>query len=325
MGDSHAIVTHQLTKSYQTRDGEKVDALQGIDLAIPNGEIYALLGPNGAGKTTTISLLTTLLLPTSGSAQVAGYDVFEHPANVRRRIGVTFQEMVLDEELTGRQVLDFHGKLYGIKRSGRQEKITELAALVELSDVLDRPVKAYSGGMKRRLELARGLMTSPSILFLDEPTQGLDPQNRIGIWSYIRRLRDEQGMTLLLTTHYMEEAETLADRVGIIDRGRLVVEGNPTELIRRLGADVISMAGSGQTDQILQKLETEPYVSQINEHLIDDENHLLQIGVDMGERRLPDLIRLATDVGFHVYEVSVNKPSLADVFLAHTGHALRDT
>jgi ABC-2 type transport system ATP-binding protein len=209
MATNYVIHAQALTKVYHTADGQSVHALRGLDLKVHAGEIYALLGPNGAGKTTAISILTTLLLPTSGTANVAGYDVVTDAAEVRRHIAVTFQEVVLDQMLTGRRVLDFHGQLYGQPAAARHAAITELAELVELTDVLDREVKTYSGGMKRRLELARGLMTQPQLLFLDEPTQGLDPQNRAGIWRYIRRLRDEMGITLLLTTHYMDEAEQL--------------------------------------------------------------------------------------------------------------------
>jgi len=317
-----AIEAHALEKEYAT-DGQPVRALRGVHLAVPNGAIYALLGPNGAGKTTLVSILTTLLAPTRGTAQVAGCDVVAQAADVRRRIGVTFQEVVVDGELTGRQALDFHGRLYGIDGQTRKQRIAELAALVELSDVLDRKAGTYSGGMKRRLELARGLMTAPQVLFLDEPTQGLDPQNRAGIWKYIRHLRDAQGITVLLTTHYMEEAEALADRVGIIDHGLLAVEGKPADLVRQMGADVITLAGQGPVAELQQRLSDTSYISRATHHAIDD-NARLQIGVDDGERRLADVIGLAAAVGFRVHHVSVNRPSLGDVFLAYTGYALRD-
>jgi ABC-2 type transport system ATP-binding protein len=236
-----AIEARGLVKRYS----EGVLAIDGVDLSIPANTIYTLLGPNGAGKTTTISMLTTLIKPTAGSAQVAGFDVVCQASDVRRRIGVTFQETVLDVELTGRQVLDYHGRQYGQSKTERQSKITELLALVELAEAADRRVNTYSGGMKRRLELARGLMTEPAVLFLDEPTLGLDPQNRVGIWDYIRNLKEQRGMTLLLTTHYMDEAEKLADQIGIIDHGRIVIEGTPPELIDQMGADVIHIEGQG--------------------------------------------------------------------------------
>jgi ABC-2 type transport system ATP-binding protein len=318
-----AIETVQLQKYYRGKEGKDVQAVAGVDLTVPRGEIYALLGPNGAGKTTTISMLATLLLPSAGYARVAGFDVVAQPGEVRRRIGVTFQEIVLDQELTGRQVLDFHGRLYGQPRSQRHARIAELAQLVELSDALDRRSGQYSGGMKRRLELARGLMTGPMILFLDEPTQGLDPQNRANIWAYIRRLRAESGLTLLLTTHYMEEAEALADRVGIMDHGRLVVEGTPGELVRRMGADVIMIHAGGAAGPFVEQARRLPFVSQVTTYP-DQEGGQIQLGVDSGDRRLAGLIDLAGQTGLRISEVSVAKPTLADVFLQHTGRALRD-
>ncbi len=336
-----AIEARGLEKSYSSSDGD-VHAVRGLDLTVAQGEIYALLGPNGAGKTTTISMLTTLLLPSGGSACVAGHDVVTEAAAVRRRIGVTFQEVVLDQELTGRQVLDFHAQLYGLSKAQRLAKIEELAALVELTDVLDRKSARYSGGMKRRLELARGLMTEPAILFLDEPTQGLDPQNRAGIWRYVRHLRAERGITLLLTTHSMDEAEALADRVGIIDQGRLVVEGSLDTLVRGMGADVISLTGVGAAQQLAERLEALPFVQNVKRLAQGDAEasatgelsaeggprdapvHILQVGVDAGDRRLAEVVTIATAADFQIRAVSVARPSLADVFLAHTGHALRD-
>ncbi len=211
------------------RYGEVV-ALDGLNLAVRRGTIYALLGPNGAGKSTLIGILTTLIVPTAGEASVAGADIATQPDAVRRAIGVTFQDLVLDRDLTGRQVLDIHGRLYGQSAALRRRKIDELVALTQLADAIDRTTGTYSGGMRRRLELARGLMTEPQLLFLDEPTQGLDPQNRAAIWAYLRALNRDRGLTILLTTHAMEEAEALADTVGIIDGGRLVAEGTTAEL-----------------------------------------------------------------------------------------------
>ena len=319
-----AIETRELVKIFDAGGGDPVVALQGVNLSIAKGEIYALLGPNGAGKTTAISILTTLLAPTSGEASVAGFDAVRQADEVRRRIGVTFQEIVLDKDLTGRQLLDFHGQLYGQPKSERQTRIAELADLVELSDVLDRKVSGYSGGMKRRLELARGLMTHPEVLFLDEPTQGLDPQNRAGIWSYIRRLRAETGLTLLLTTHYMEEAENLADRVGIIDGGKLIAEGEPASLIHEMGADVVTICGVEDVLGFPELVERESYVSHLAQQHDESGEWRLQIGVDRGEKRLVRLVALAAEAGVTVSNVSVSRPDLSDVFLAYTGHALRD-
>ena len=319
----NAIETTALEKRYDVKDGEPVHALRGVAFQVHAGEIYALLGPNGAGKTTLISVLTTLLMPTAGTATVAGCDVATQADEVRRRIGVTFQEIVVDADLTGRQVLDFHARLYGLSRTVRQERIATLGALVELTDALDRKAGTYSGGMKRRLELARGLLSAPQVLFLDEPTQGLDPQNRSSIWRHIRRLRNEQGITVLLTTHYMEEAEALADRVGIIDHGQLVVEGQPGELVRQMGADVVTLAGNGDVAGLLGAVRALDFVTRVTEHAADGLVRV-QIGVDDGERRLAGLIGAAAAAGFHVTQVNVNRPSLGDVFLAYTGADLRD-
>jgi ABC-2 type transport system ATP-binding protein len=310
-----AIEARGLVKRYS----EEVLAVAGIDLCIPANTIYALLGPNGAGKTTTISMLITLIEPTGGSAQVAGFDVVRQAGEVRRRIAVTFQETVLDDDLTGRQVLDYHGRLYGQSKAQRQAKISALLTLVELEDAADRQCRTYSGGMKRRLELARGLMTEPEILFLDEPTLGLDPQNRIRIWDYIRNLKEQQGLTLLLTTHYMDEAEQLADRVGIIDHGRIAVEGTPRKLIDQMGADSIYVVGRGDSATFIEKVRALPFVQTVTTG-----DGLIQIGVDAGSRRLVEVVSLASGNGFTIEDISVAKPSLGDVFLKYTGHQLRD-
>lgn len=310
-----AVEARGLTKRY----AGDVLAVDGLDLRVEAGIIYALLGPNGAGKTTTISMLTTLIPPTAGAASVAGCDITRQPGEVRKRIGVTFQEIVLDQDLTAREVLDFHGRLYSLTSAERAAQIDRLLKLVELEDAADRLVKHYSGGMKRRLELARGLMTNPAILFLDEPTQGLDPQNRARVWDYLRMLRQEKGLTILLTTHYMEEAEALADRVGIIDHGHLIVEGTPQGLAAELSGDVIRIVGAGRTVEFAQHLRSAGYVRDV--HAEEDS---LQVGVDDGSRRLVEVVQLAMQNGFQIEDVSVSRPGLGDVFLKHTGHALRD-
>jgi ABC-2 type transport system ATP-binding protein len=314
------IVARELTKQYGT-----IRALDGLDLTVAAGSIYALLGPNGAGKTTAIGILTTLTPPTSGSASVAGHDVVREAALVRTKMSATFQDLVLDQDLTGRQVLDIHGRLYRQPTDLRRRRIAELVEMVHLSDAIDRLVKTYSGGMKRRLELARGLMTDPLVLFLDEPTQGLDPQNRAIIWEYVLNLKRERGLTLLLTTHAMEEAEALADTVGIIDHGRMVVEGTPTELALALGADLIRVVGNGQGEgedaALIAQLNTLGFVDQIR---YDRTDRMLQIGVDSGSRRVAEIVSRLAAGGFVIEEVSVTRPSLGDVFLKHTGRALRD-
>lgn len=310
-----AISTRGLTKRY----AEDVLAVDHLDLSIPANSIYALLGPNGAGKTTTISMMTTLIEPTSGNAQIAGIDLIQQPDEVRKRIGVTFQEIVLDPDLTGRESLDFHARLYGIEKSIRSAQIEILLKLVELEEAADRRTNTYSGGMKRRLELARGLITDPLVLFLDEPTQGLDPQNRANIWAYIRTLRENTNMTLLLTTHYMEEAEALADRVGIMDNGQIVVEGSPRELINQMGADNVQIIGQGDREAFGDRIKALPFVESFYAS-----DSILQIGVDAGNRRLVEIVETANQSGFSIEDISLARPSLGDVFLKYTGRQLRD-
>lgn len=311
-----AIIIEDLTKRF----GEDSLAVDGISLSIPANSVYALLGPNGAGKTTTISLLTTLLRPTSGTARVAGYDIVKQPEQVRRRIGVTFQEIVVEPDLTGRENLEYHARLYGMKRAERRERIAELLRIVELEEAADRQTGTYSGGMRRRLELARGLLASPEILILDEPTQGLDPQNRSRIWEYITTLQRATGITVLLTTHYMDEAEAVSDRVGILDRGRIVAEGTPEELIEHMGSNRIRITGRGAVEAFIRSVQSLPFVESL--HVINDK---VQIGVDSGNRRLAPIVERAVQCGYEIEDISVSRPTLEDVFLQHTGRQLRDT
>jgi ABC-2 type transport system ATP-binding protein len=313
--NGQAIITTGLTKRFD----QDILAVDQLNLAIPTNTIYALLGPNGAGKTTTLSMLTTLIQPSSGRAQIAGFDVIQQATQVRQRIGVTFQEIVLDPDLTGRETLEFHARLYGIQKIARRAKIAELLNLVELEDAADRRTHTYSGGMKRRLVLARGLLTDPAVLFLDEPTQGLDPQNRANIWDYIRRLKTQSAMTILLTTHYMEEAEALADQVGIMDHGKIVVEGTPAELIAQMGADNVQIVGHGSQVMFSEHIQARPYVESFNAA-----DGILQVGVDAGNRRLVDIVEIANQCNFTIEDISVSKPSLGDVFLKFTGRQLRD-
>ncbi len=315
MNNEIAIETQELTKRYD----EDVLAVDGVDLTIPTNSIYALLGPNGAGKTTTISMLTTLIEPTAGTAQVAGFEVVKQASDVRSRIGVTFQEIVLDPDLTGRESLDFHGRLYNMSKPKREAKIKELLQLVELEGAADRRTNTYSGGMKRRLELARGLMTEPDVLFLDEPTQGLDPQNRANIWEYIRNLQANSNITLLLTTHYMDEAEALADRVGIMDNGRLVAEGTPQEFINEMGTAIFQIEGSGNQEEFINHIEQLPFVQAVNIN-----NGILQISAGEGSGHLVEIVKASQAAEFHIEDVSVAKPTLGDVFLKYTGRQLRD-
>lgn len=310
-----AIKSDGLVKRFD----DDILAVNGIDLAIEANTIFALLGPNGAGKTTTINMLTTLLAPSEGSACVAGFDVIKQANEVRNAIGVTFQETTLDDELTGRQALDFHARLYGMNKEQRTAKIIELLALVELEEAADRTIRTYSGGMKRRLELIRGLMTDPEVLFLDEPTLGLDPQSRARIGDYIVELKEKHGMSVLLTTHYMDEAEKLADKVAIIDHGKILTEGTPGQLVEQMGADVITVIGHGNGEEFISKIKDLPSCETVTSG-----NGLVQIGVDSGSKRLVEVISQANQSNFTVDDISVAKPSLGDVFLKFTGRQFRD-
>jgi ABC-2 type transport system ATP-binding protein len=329
-----AIEVSGLVRTFQAGQ-QTLRAVDGVNLEVESGTIYALLGPNGAGKTTTISVLTTLIPPTSGQVRVGGYDVVKEAAQVRRIIGATFQETVVDKNLSGRDTLDTHGRLYHLPKNEIRSRIEELTRLVELEDSIDRKTKTYSGGMKRRLELARGLMTRPQVLFLDEPTQGLDPQNRDRIWTYIRQLRAEQGLTILLTTHYMEEAEELADRVSILDYGRIVRSGTPNELIEALGEDVVTIAGLGETGRFLEILKQQSFVDWAAEYGPPEPKGdgppsassvpSIQVGLkEQAGKSLRPIVELAEQAGFKIGDISIKRPSLNDVFLKYTGRRLRD-
>jgi len=291
-------------------------AVDGISFNVEQGELFGLLGPNGAGKTTTMRVLTTLLQATSGTASVAGFDVMRQRNQVRTCIGMVFQEPALDRQLTGRENLDFHGRMYAMKRELRKERIREVMDLVELSDRADDLVQTYSGGMQRRLEIARGLMHSPKVLFLDEPTLGLDTQTRRRIWEYIRQMNESMGTTIILSTHYMEEADSLCGRVGIIDRGRIVAMDTPKRLKDLIGADVITLETDCGDCDAFRKLD---YVRDAVRH-----GSRLSLMVESGERKIPMLLSFADSQGVKVTSVELHKPSLEDVFLRFTGSTLRD-
>jgi ABC-2 type transport system ATP-binding protein len=303
-----AIATEQLVKRY----GE-IEAVRGIDLSIMPGEIFGFLGPNGAGKSTTISMLCTLLRPTSGRAAVAGFDVARDPGAVRARIGLVFQDPSLDEQLTARENLDFHAFLYDVPRASRAQRINEVLDMVELADRARSKVLTFSGGMKRRLEIARGILHSPEVLFLDEPTRGLDPQTRSHIWDYLRALRRSEGITIFMTTHYMDEAE-FCDRIAIIDMGRIVALGTPDELKARVGGDVITIVTADNATSAAElgsKFGLTPTV----------DDGTLRIEVSDGAAFIPRLVR---DLSAQVTAVTLRRPSLDDVFLKLTGRAIRE-
>ncbi len=303
-----AIAAEQLVKRY----GE-IEAVRGIDLSVMRGEIFGFLGPNGAGKSTTISMLCTLLRPTSGRAAVAGFDVVGDPDWVRTRIGLVFQDPALDEQLTAKENLEFHAFLYDVPRAIRRHRIDEVLSMVELADRASSKVSTFSGGMKRRLEIARGILHSPEVLFLDEPTRGLDPQTRSHIWEYLRELRRREGITIFMTTHYMDEAE-VCDRIAIIDMGRIVALGTPDELKARVGGDVITIA---TTDNATSAAEL---ASKFGLTPASD-NGTLRVEVSDGAAMIPQLVR---ELSARVTAVTLRRPSLDDVFLKLTGRAIRE-
>ena len=307
-----AIHVENLTKRFG--DFTAVDA---ISFDIKKGEIFGLLGPNGAGKTTTISMLSTLLEPTSGNAQVNDIDIQEDQDGVRKSIGIVFQDQSLDEELTAWENMDFHGRLYRIPKEVREERITDLLQLVELEERKESLVKTFSGGMRRRLEIARGLLHEPAVLFLDEPTLGLDPQTRNHLWTYIQTLNHTKGITIILTTHYMDEADRLCDRIAIIDRGTIIAMDTPEELKKRVGSDVVTVT-SPDSERIAQEISA-PWISGAEQH-----DGQVTIRLHDAEEHITELIRLFGDHGYAITSVSIHKPTLEDVFLHYTGKTIRE-
>jgi ABC-2 type transport system ATP-binding protein len=294
------------------RYGE-LEAVRGIDLEVRAGEIFGFLGPNGAGKSTTISILCTLLSPTAGTASVAGIDVVRDSAGVRQRIGLVFQDPSLDDQLTGRENLEFHAFIYSVPSAERKRRIDEMLALVQLTDRAGSQVKTYSGGMKRRLEIARGMLHQPQVLFLDEPTLGLDPQTRRSIWAHLNELRSQKGITIFMTTHYMDEAE-YCDRIAIIDLGKIVALGSPDELKAMVGGDVVTITSS-RPDEAAREIK------EILGVTASRDNGSLRMEVPDGKAFVPRLVRELTAP---VDTVSMRRPSLDDVFLKLTGRAIRD-
>ena len=293
-------------------------AVDGIDLEVAPGEIYGFLGPNGAGKSTTVRMLTTLLLPSSGTATVAGFDVRDQADMVRLRIGVALQEAALDPKQTGRELLDLQGRLYGLSAVERQHRIVDLLLLVDIGDAIDRRIGTYSGGMKRRLDVAAALVHEPEVLFLDEPTTGLDPTSRAAVWDEVRRLNDVRGMTIFLTTQYLEEADALADRVGIIAAGRIVAEGTPADLKRSVGSDVIIVKGlPGEADRITHTLAAVAGLESVES--AGDE---ILISVTDGAKAISPVAVALSEAGHVVEGLTLRTPTLDDVFLHVTGERM---
>ena len=311
-----AILTEKLVKHYT---GE-IKAVNGIDLSVAEGDIFAFLGQNGSGKTTTVRMLTTLLRPTSGRAEVDGLDVQRHGKAIRRRIGVALQDAALDDMQTGRELLTLQARLYGIGGGGVRERTGELLKIVDLEDAADRLVKTYSGGMKRRLDLAAALIHHPKIVFLDEPTTGLDPISREGIWRYVEELNRDLGVTFFLTTQYLEEADRLAHNVCIIDAGQIVAEGSPEELKSSIGTDVVTVRVGGDSnqperaEQALRGLESVEEIKLIGDSVV--------VYIKDGSAAIPRIVLMMNEASVPMAEVTLARPTLDDVFLQKTGHHL---
>lgn len=308
------VKVENLSKTFGT-----LKAVDRVSFEIREGEIFGFLGPNGAGKTTTINVLTTLLRASGGNAEIAGLDVHKHPNEVRRNVGVVPQEYTADEDLTGLQNILLCADLYGIPRSNSKVHAVELLKLVELLDAASRKVSTYSGGMRRRLELACGLINYPKLLFLDEPTLGLDVQTRTAVWNYIKMLKEEYQMTLFLTTHYLEEADSLCDRVAIIDHGHVIKIGSPAELKASIGGDII----------VIGVLEAEPDISAdiAKISLVKDvkkNGNQYRIKSEVGEEAAIQIIDMVRSKGLHVTTISLTKPTLDEVYLEYTGRTIRE-
>jgi ABC-2 type transport system ATP-binding protein len=302
----YSIETYDLTKQFKD-----VVAVDNLNVQIKQGEIFGLLGPNGAGKTTTISMLCTILRPTKGSAQVNGYDILKKPEKVRRSIGIVFQQPSVDDILTGLENLRLHAMWYGVPKETRKKRIDEVLELVGLQSRQNSLVKTYSGGMRRRLELARGLLHLPNVLFLDEPTLGLDPQTREHIWEYIEKMSREREMTIVLTTHYMEEADSLCDRVAIIDQGKIIVMDTPDFLKEKIGGDIVYLKTTAKDTNKFREIEE---VSKI-----EKKDDCIILTVKNASEHLQEIL----EISGKVERVEVRSASLEDVFINYTGKEIR--
>ena len=310
---THVIETHQLTMAYGS-----LKAVDKLDITVESGEIFGLLGPNGAGKTTTISMLCTILKPTSGSATVNGFDIVKEANKVRKSIGIVFQDPSIDDRLTGRENLYMHANLYGVPASEQKERIKNILELVELEDRADDLMRTYSGGMRRRLELGRGLIHYPKVLFLDEPTVGLDPQTRDHIWKYIHDLKKAHDITVVLTTHYMDEADRLSDRIAIMDHGKIVILDSPPKLKETLEGDVVVVRANNVST--LSELVTK-WLGFDKKKIVDG---ALEITVRNGKAVMPRIMELATQNNIYVESLLLREPNLEDVFLHYTGKSIRE-
>jgi ABC-2 type transport system ATP-binding protein len=317
------IETRGLRKSFRSRQGKErkvVEAVRGVDLVVAEGEIFGFLGPNGAGKTTMLRMLATLIEPDGGEATIAGVDLRADPGEVRRRIGYVAQGGSTWDESTAREELVLHARMYGMSRAEAQRRAVRTLAAFQLSEYADRKCKTYSGGQRRRVDIALGIIHEPRIVFLDEPTTGLDPQSRAHMWEEIRRLRAD-GMTVFITTHYLDEADALCDRIAIMDHGQVVTEGTPAELKREISGDVVLVGIDGPAVQGAQILDGEPYVTKLETP--DDGG--LRLFVDDGARAIPQILRTLDSAGVTLSSIELHRPSLDDVFLTKTGRSLRES
>jgi ABC-2 type transport system ATP-binding protein len=315
--EANAIQTHGLRRVFKSRN-RTVEAVVGVDLEVRRGEIFGFLGPNGAGKTTTLRMLATLLPPSGGAAMVAGYDLLTHPDKVREGIGYVGQAGGSDREIMGRTELVFQGRLYGMSLSAAKKRAADLIEMLELEACADRKVSTYSGGQKRRLDIGLGLVHDPQLLFLDEPTTGLDPQSRARVWDEVRRMH-ERGTTVFLTTHYLDEADALCDRIAIIDHGKIVAEGTPEELKREVAGDLVTVSVIGDQQGAIDLLKGQPFVREAS-----TEDGLVRLYVDHGEAAMPTILRLLDSAGIQLATIGLQRPSLDDVFLRKTGRSLRE-
>ncbi len=309
------IVARDLTKIFN----KSLVAVDHVDFTVEEGEILGFLGPNGAGKTTTINMLITILKPTDGNATICGYDIRKQASEVRTCIGVVPQEYTADEDLTGLENILLCADLYGIPRKVSKDRASELLELVEMSKFKDKRVDTYSGGMRRRLELACGLINRPKVLFLDEPTLGLDVQTRTATWGYIKRLKEEFGMTLFMTTHYLEEADNLCDRVAIIDHGRIVALDTPNALKESLGGDIITLTTEENGIDATSLIESAPKVKEVKK-----QNSTYRIKVENGEDTAPQILSRLIEEGYKITKLALTKPTLDEVYLEYTGRSMRE-
>jgi ABC-2 type transport system ATP-binding protein len=312
------IETSGLRRVFRSKAGD-VEAVAGVDLQVRAGEIFGFLGPNGAGKTTTMRMLVTLLRPSGGVATVAGFDLLRQPVEVRKQIGYVGQTGGTDPTVTGRTELVHQGRVFGMSRDAAAARADELLQRFALTEPANRNTSTWSGGQKRRLDIAIGLVHHPTLVFLDEPTTGLDPQSRANMWDEVKRLRDD-GTTVFLTTHYLDEADVLCDRLAIIDHGSIVAEGTPDELKRRIAGDVVSIGIDGDPEVARALLADRDFVRDVSIH-----GDLLRLYVDRGETATPAILRLLDDAGVPPTSLTLTRPSLDDVFLQQTGRSLRET